>query len=115
MWAMIEKLRMDCGSGIRSHLPLVTAVEANPLREQEVCEHNRNDHDGRNDSGVQMKDEHRRHTEGDEQQVDAPDTRAAAAEVLRSAVRAGHRAASPRSFSTMTVSRHAPSSFPWRS
>src|SRR6266542_4238961 len=144
MWAMMEKLRMNCGSGISvnaeckmqnaalkaepvlhsafcilhsSNPPLVPAIETHPLIERDMREHDRNYHGRRHDSRVQMKDQHRGHAEGDEREVDGPDARAAAAGVLRSATRAGaaQRAASPRSFSTITASRHLPSSLAWRS
>src|SRR5205807_275692 len=97
--------------------PLMPAIETHPLIEDEVREHRRNQHGRRHDSRVQMKEQHRRHAEGDEREVDGPDARAAAAGVLRSAIRADavQSAASPRSFSTITASRHSPSSLAWRS
>src|SRR5439155_3889857 len=100
-----------------SNPPRMPAIETHPLIEYNVREHDRNQHGRAHDSRVQMKDQHGRHAEGDEREVDGPDARAAVAGVLRSAMRTGavHRAASPRSFSTITASRHSPSSFAWRS
>src|SRR5438067_8041332 len=132
MWAMMEKLRMNWGSGISvnapvlhsafcilhsSNPPLMPAIQTHALIEENVRQHGGNNHDCCNQPRMQMNEQHRRHAEGDEREVDGPDARAAAAGVLRSAVRADavQNAASPRSFSTITASRHSPSSLAWRS
>src|ERR1043165_7822351 len=99
-----------------SNLPLLPAVLTYPLTEEQVRQYDSHHHDGRDDSCVQMKNDHGGHAEGDDDEVEAPNAHAAAARVFGAAVRTdAQRAASPRSFSTMTVSRHSPSSFPGRS
>jgi hypothetical protein len=65
------------------------AIEAHPLIDEQVGEHDHGQDDGGHDGGVQVKDEHGGEREGDERHVDRPDQRPSPAGLLGVAARAG--------------------------
>ena len=69
----------------------MAAVQADPLTEHQVGNHDGRDHDPRHEGGVQLEDQDRGQSEGDQDEVDEPGPAAAAAHSFGVAVRAGHR------------------------